>query len=47
MESIFEDLDSEASEFLKKNSFEIEHKTDENKKFTSQDYQENEYTTIH
>ncbi len=41
----FEDLDSEASEFLKKNSFEIEHKTDENKKYTSQDYQENEYTT--
>ena len=27
MESVFEDLDSEASEFLKKNSFEIEHKT--------------------
>ena len=41
----FEDLDSEASEFLKKNSFEIEHKSDENKKYTSQDYQENEYTT--
>ena len=32
MESIFEDLDSEASEFLKNNSFEIEHKTDETKK---------------
>ncbi len=41
----FEDLDSESSEFLKKNSFEIEHTTDENKKNTSQDYQENEYTT--
>ena len=38
----FEDLDSEASDFLTNNSFKIEQKTKQN---NTQDYQENEYTT--
>ena len=38
----FEDLDSEASDFLTNNSFNIEQKTKQN---STQDYQENEYTT--
>ena len=42
MENIFEDLDSEASDFLTNNSFNIEQKTKQN---STQDYQENEYTT--
>ena len=41
----FEDLDSEASEFLKNNSFNDELSNKHNKKHIKQDYQENEYTT--
>ena len=37
----FEDLDSEASDFLTNNNFNIEQKTKQNR---TQDYQENEYT---
>ena len=38
----FEDLDSEAVEFLKNNSFNNQHKIIQNKKYVKQDYQENE-----
>ena len=41
----FEDLDSEASEFLKNNSFNDELSNKHNKKHIKKDYQENEYTT--
>ncbi len=41
----FEDLDSEAADFLKNNSFHDEHQTNQNKKYIKQDYPENEYTT--
>ena len=41
----FEDLDSEATDFLKNNSFHDEHQTNQNKKYIKQDYPENEYTT--
>ena len=41
----FEDLDSEASEFLKNNSFNDEPSSKYNKKHIKHDYKENEYTT--
>ncbi len=41
----FEDLDSEASEFLKNNSFNDELSNKHNKKYIKHDYKENEYTT--
>ena len=41
----FEDLDSEASEFLKNNSFNDELSSKYNKKHIKHDYKENEYTT--